>query len=90
MKIFNKKQGYTFMTDDEDANFIIQRLAEEYRVRGELINVYKQDKYYIITFVTTEKRKRIHNMLRIIFRNWKYDLCFKDNIIGIYLKDEAK
>lgn len=90
MKLFRRKRGYTVITNDSIANEIVQRFADEYSVKGERVNIYKQDDFYIITFITDEKDKRIHNMLRIIFRNWKYDLCFKDDIIGIYLKDEAK
>ena len=90
MKLFRRKHGYTIITNDSIANEIIQRFADEYSVKGEKINVYKQDEYYIITFITNEKCGRIRNLIRIIFKDWKYDLCFKENIIGIIKKETLK
>ena len=88
MKLFRRKRGYTVITNDSLVNEMIQKLADEYSVKGERINIYKHDDFYIITFITNEKKGRIHNLIRILFGNWKYDIGFKDNIIGI-LKKEA-
>ena len=88
MKLFNRKCGYTIITNDMIANEIVQQFADEYSVKREKINVYKQDEYYIITFVTDEKYRRIHNMIKILFER-KYDIGFKHNIIGILKKEEA-
>lgn len=70
MSIFNKGEIYTIMTD-MNANFWVQRFAENRSVKGKPIGVWNSGKLIVVSFRTKVPRWKITAELKNTFR----DIC---------------